>query len=62
MDDNIKLEEIVSDEKLLEEIDKNIIFAINKILDSKELQRTFSLKKEKILILYCFYFASKKHN
>lgn len=38
---------LVASKDKLEEIDKNIIFAINKILDSKELQRTFSLKKEK---------------
>lgn len=38
---------IIASVEQLQEIDENIIFALNKILDAKELQRNFSINKEK---------------
>lgn len=37
---------IIASENELKDIDENIIFALNQILDSKELQRSFSFDKE----------------
>lgn len=44
---NMTNHHIVASEAELKNIDENIIFALNRILDSKELQRPFSLQKEK---------------
>ena len=38
---------VIASREELQEIDENVIFALNKILDAKELQRNFSLNKEK---------------
>lgn len=44
---NMTNHHIIASGQELKDIDENIIFALNRILDSKELQRPFSLQKEK---------------
>ena len=44
---NMTNHHIIASVEELKNIDNNIIFALNRILDSKELQRPFSLQKEK---------------
>lgn len=44
---NMTNHHIIASQDELKNVDENIIFALNKILDSKELQRPFSNKKEK---------------
>jgi CRISPR-associated protein Cmr2 len=44
---NMTNHHIIASDLELKAIDENVIFALNKILDSKELQRPFTLQKEK---------------
>lgn len=47
LQNNMNNHTIIASDDELKKVDKNIIFALNKILDAKELQRTFSFDKEK---------------
>lgn len=44
---NMTNHHIIASEEELKAVDENMVFALNKILDSKELQRPFALSKEK---------------
>lgn len=45
---NMTNHSIIASQEELKEIDENVIFALNKILDSKELQRSFTFDMQKV--------------
>lgn len=62
LENNMDNHFIIASQEELKKVDENIIFALNKILDSKELQRSFSFDKEKNYIQqYQDNFVKKSH-